>query len=145
MEGKDADLLLGLDMLKRYQMCIDLRGDALIVQGKKIPFLPENQLPKMIDEILENEPKIEGPEGTKIGATTGTVEQVENPSPSSKVPAHDASKPSLSKITIHPAGLKGNVHSNPSGQSSTTASRSQIQQPASGAFRTSPANHPRSR
>jgi hypothetical protein len=88
----------------------------------------------MMDEILENEPKIEGPEGTKIGATTGTVEQVENPSSSSNAPAHDASKPSSSKITIHPAGSKGNVHSNPSRQSSTTRSRPQIQQPASSAF-----------
>jgi hypothetical protein len=47
----------------------------------------------MMDEILENEPKIEGPEGTKIGATTGTVEQAEKLSSSSKAPTHDASKP----------------------------------------------------
>jgi DNA damage-inducible protein 1 len=118
MEGKDVDLLLGLDMLKRHQMCIDLKQDALIVQGEKIPFLPENQLPKMMEEILENEPKIEGPQGTRIGATTGTVEQVEPPAASPQLPSQGQSKPSSSRITIHPAGSKGNVHSTKSGQSS---------------------------
>lgn len=74
MEGKDVDLLLGLDMLKRHQMCIDLRENCLRVQDAKIEFLPEHQIPKMMEEVLENEPKVEGPEGATIGAETGTVE-----------------------------------------------------------------------
>jgi len=74
MEGKDVDLLLGLDMLKRHQMCIDLKEDCLIVHSDKIPFLAENEIPKMMDEILEKEPKVEGPDGMKIGAETGTVD-----------------------------------------------------------------------
>ena len=74
MEGKDVDLLLGLDMLKRHQMCIDLKDNCLRVQDAKIEFLPEHLLPKMMEEALENEPKVEGPGGTTIGAETGTVE-----------------------------------------------------------------------
>lgn len=74
MEGKDVDLLLGLDMLKRHQMCIDLKKNCLRVQNDEIPFLPENEIPKMMEDILENEPKVEGPGGSTIGTTTGTVE-----------------------------------------------------------------------
>lgn len=70
MEGKDVDLLLGLDMLKRHQMCIDLKENCLRVQDARIEFLPEHQLPKMMEE----EPKVEGPGGTTIGAETGTID-----------------------------------------------------------------------
>lgn len=74
MEGKDVDLLLGLDMLKRHQMCIDLQKNVLRVQSDEIRFLPENEIPRMMDEILGSEPKVEGPGGSTIGATTGTLE-----------------------------------------------------------------------
>jgi len=74
MEGKDVDLLLGLDMLKRHQMCIDLQKNVLRVQTDEIQFLPENEIPRMMDEILGSEPKVEGPGGSTIGATTGTLE-----------------------------------------------------------------------
>ena len=73
MEGKDVDLLLGLDMLKRHQMCIDLKNNCLRIESDEIPFLPESEIPKMMDEVLENEPKVEGPGGSTIGAKTGTV------------------------------------------------------------------------
>ena len=83
MEGKDVDLLLGLDMLRRHQMCIDLQKNCLRVQKDEIPFLPESEIPKMMEEILEHEPKVKGPDGTTIGATTGTVEPAAGPSASS--------------------------------------------------------------
>lgn len=73
MEGKDVDLLLGLDMLKRHQMCIDLKRNCLRVENDEIPFLPESEIPKMMEEILDSEPKVEGPNGSTIGTTTGTV------------------------------------------------------------------------
>lgn len=74
MEGKDVDLLLGLDMLKKHQMCIDLNQNCLRVQDDMIFFLPEHEIPKMIEEAMENEPKVPGPGGATIGAKTGTVE-----------------------------------------------------------------------
>ena len=74
MEGKDVELLLGLDMLKRHQMCVDLKKGCLRVHDDEIPFLPEHEIPKMMDEVLDKEPKVEGPGGSTIGATTGTIE-----------------------------------------------------------------------
>jgi DNA damage-inducible protein 1 len=136
MEGKDVDLLLGLDMLKRHQMCIDLRQSCLIVQNDKIPFLPENEIPKMFDEILENEPKIDGPEGTQIGARTGTVEQLDQPatatgSVQSPTNVGDTGK---RKINIHPSGSKNNVHTNPNATSSSSNPAGDPQPPPNSTF-----------
>ena len=72
-EGKEVDLLLGLDMLKRHQACIDLSKDKLIIQGMEIPFLGEADIPKDIEEAIESEPTVEGPGGTTIGGRTGAV------------------------------------------------------------------------
>lgn len=39
-------MLFGLDMLKRYQANIDLMKNALVINGREIPFLAEHELPK---------------------------------------------------------------------------------------------------
>lgn len=75
MEGKDVDLLLGLDMLKRYQGCIDLRKNKLVFEGNEVDFLPESEIPKWVEDAQEAEPTISGPNGTEIGAQSGTVRQ----------------------------------------------------------------------
>ncbi|KAL9077082.1 MAG: hypothetical protein Q9157_003478 [Trypethelium eluteriae] len=80
MEGKDVDLLLGLDMLKRYQACIDLQQGVLRFQGNEVPFLPESEIPKYIEEAELNEPTLAGPNGTEIGARSGAVRPVGGPS-----------------------------------------------------------------
>ncbi|KAJ1741980.1 DNA damage-inducible protein 1 [Coemansia sp. RSA 989] len=46
MEGAHIGLLFGLDMLKRHQMCIDLKRNVLAVGAEHIEFLPEHQIPK---------------------------------------------------------------------------------------------------
>lgn len=46
MQGKDVELLFGLDMLKRHQATIDLAKDALVIQGREIRFLSEHELPR---------------------------------------------------------------------------------------------------
>ena len=71
MEGKDVDLLLGLDMLKRYQASIDLKRNCLVIEGREIPFLGEADLPSRFQE--PSEPTVEGPAGTKIGGISGTI------------------------------------------------------------------------
>lgn len=73
MEGKDVDLLLGLDMLKKYQACIDLQKGVLRFEGNEVPFLPESEIPKYIEDAELNEPTVAGPNGTEIGARSGAV------------------------------------------------------------------------
>jgi DNA damage-inducible protein 1 len=74
MEGKDVDLLLGLDMLKRFQAVIDLRVNKLIFgDGNEVAFLGEADIPKYLEDSLQNEPTVAGPNGTEIGTQTGTV------------------------------------------------------------------------
>lgn len=88
MEGKDVDLLLGLDMLKRFQALIDLKRNKLVFgDGNEVTFLGEADIPKYMDE---SEPTISGPNGTEIGAQSGTVK----PAGSSAAAAADAASSS---------------------------------------------------
>jgi len=104
MEGKQVDLLLGLDMLKRHQACIDLAKDKLIIQGEEIPFLGEADIPKDAEEALEEEPRLPGPAGTTIGQRSGVVEPkppsgtgtpVANPTQPPRAPRGQPSAPSF--------------------------------------------------
>jgi DNA damage-inducible protein 1 len=79
MEGKDVDLLLGLDMLKRHQACIDLSKDKLIIQGVEVSFLGEADIPKNMEEERQDEPTVSGPGGTRIGGVSGVVSTTPQP------------------------------------------------------------------
>ena len=96
MEGKSVDLLLGLDMLKRHQACIDLAKDKLIIQGVEIPFLGEADIPKESEEAMVEEPTISGPGGTTIGARSGAVSAPGGPGGPGEAPT--AATPSSSQL-----------------------------------------------
>jgi len=66
MEGRDVDLLLGLDMLKAHQACIDLEKGVLRIQGREVKFLSEHELP---DKAREPIHPPTGPAGS--GSTSG--------------------------------------------------------------------------
>ncbi|KAL8829204.1 MAG: hypothetical protein Q9170_006273 [Blastenia crenularia] len=73
LEGKDVDLLLGLDMLKRHQACLDLRKGKLVIQNEEVSFLGEADIPKMMERIPDEE-AVPGPSGMKMSAISGTVQ-----------------------------------------------------------------------
>jgi DNA damage-inducible protein 1 len=92
MEGKSVDLLLGLDMLKRYQATIDLAKDKLCIQGEEVPFLGEAEIPKEEEAAVVQEPTLPGPDGTTIGQRSGAVVPTgqQQQQPASTAPAQAA-------------------------------------------------------
>lgn len=72
MEGKDVDLLLGLDMLKRYQANIDLKNNKLVLGDTEVTFLSESEIPK---NDFDGSEEVKGQDGAVIDASTGTVKQ----------------------------------------------------------------------
>lgn len=93
MEGKDVDLLLGLDMLKRHQACIDLRKGRLIIQDVEVSFLGEADIPKQHVQTLTNEETVPGPSGIKTSAVSGAVQ----------TPSGASANPTGSPANIAPA------------------------------------------
>lgn len=93
MEGKTVDLLLGLDMLKRYQATIDLANDKLIIQGTEVSFLGEADIPKESEEALAEEPTVQGPGGATIGQRSGVVSAPTEPAPAAASAPRPAAPP----------------------------------------------------
>jgi DNA damage-inducible protein 1 len=109
MEGKDVDLLFGLDMLKRYKAKIDLEKNALCFEGIEVPFLPESEIPRSWDDGEISEPTLQGPNNTEIGGRTGAVRPAGatasgNPAAASgPPPARPPTVPSSSSAAPNPA------------------------------------------
>lgn len=68
MQGRDVDLLFGLDMLKAHQACIDLERNVLRIQNREVRFLSEHELPDKARtfDTGEDEPAaVAGPSATR--------------------------------------------------------------------------------
>ena len=103
MEGKDVDLLFGLDMLRRHQASIDLLAGELRFPHTRVQFLPESEIPKKFEETMMDEPTVPAPGGMEVGANTGSV----RPAGSSAQAAshlHGGGEPSGSGSGKQPAG-----------------------------------------
>lgn len=98
MEGKDVDLLLGLDMLKRHQAKIDLERGVLVIGGSEVEFLGEADIPKGEWERELREPTVEGPGGARIGGRTGALVQ----GPIGSTPAAAFSPPPPQSASTNP-------------------------------------------
>lgn len=104
MEQKDVEILLGLDMLKRHQACIDLRKGKLVIQDLEVPFLGEAEIPKM-RETLSDEETVEGPAGMKISAISGAVE----PPPASQASLEQQSSQTNTPIESRPQATRQSI------------------------------------
>ncbi|KAF7302275.1 DNA damage-inducible v-SNARE binding protein [Mycena indigotica] len=70
MEGRDVDLLLGLDMLKAHQACIDLEKNVLRVRGREVRFLSEHELPEKAKELFSPD-EAQSSSGPSTGSVPG--------------------------------------------------------------------------
>ncbi|KAI0314798.1 hypothetical protein OF83DRAFT_410648 [Amylostereum chailletii] len=73
-QGRDVDLLLGLDMLKAHQACIDLEKGVLRIQGREVKFLSEHELPdkaRMMDAGVDDSDPQAGPSASGSLPHTG--------------------------------------------------------------------------
>jgi DNA damage-inducible protein 1 len=110
MEGKQVDLLLGLDILKGHQATIDLAKNKLIIQGEEVDFLGEADVPKETEEAVNQEPTVQGPGGTTIGARSGAVTAPSGAAAGSAAPAMNpvqAPAPAGPVLTPRPAAPTG--------------------------------------
>lgn len=57
VQGRNVDLLFGLDMLKTHQAVIDLQKNVLRIQGREVKFLAEHELPDQAR--LDENPEID--------------------------------------------------------------------------------------
>jgi len=84
LENQKIDLILGLDMLKRHQVIIDLGEGALKIGNESVPFLAEHEIPKRAvnKEELKNQLKGKSAEVSKPEAS-GSNANLNNSSSSS--------------------------------------------------------------
>ena len=97
MQGRDVDLLFGLDMLKAHQACIDLEKNVLRIQGREVSFLPEHELPeKARVQELSEVPDVPSTGATPVqesrGGFTGSGQRLGSSNVASSSQSHGPSR-----------------------------------------------------
>lgn len=72
-----VQMLLGLDMLRRFSATIDLKRNRLVIDDVETEFLPENECPNEIGPSVDSGDKL----GSNIFAPDDTPKRVSGPSP----------------------------------------------------------------
>lgn len=95
MQGRDVDLLFGLDMLKAHQACIDLEKNVLRIQGREVSFLPEHELPEKarIQELSEVPAAGASPVQESRGGFSGSGQRLGSSNVASSSQSHGPSGP----------------------------------------------------
>ena len=106
LEGRDVDLLFGLDMLKRHQACIDLEKNCLRIQGREIPFLAEHELPSKARGMEELAGELEA--ASVVPGAKGIA-----PTRPHAVPSSSTSSFPGSGHTLAPSGTSATQQPNP--------------------------------
>jgi len=112
MEGREVDLLFGLDMLKAHQACIDLERNVLRIQGREVKFLAEHELPDKA-RIFET-----GEEGVAGSSATGDAGQRVSASSASAARSQSATPNAAAASPVRPFEGRGETL----GQSSSPGS-----------------------
>ena len=103
MQGRDVDLLFGLDMLKAHQACIDLEKNVLRIQGREVSFLPEHELPEKarIQELSEAPATDASPTQEPSGNFPGSGHRLGSSNAADSSQSHGPSRP-LSNSSQYP-------------------------------------------
>jgi DNA damage-inducible protein 1 len=103
-QGRDVELLLGLDMLKGHRACIDLEKNVLRIQGREVSFLSEHELPERAKDPTELADMLEG----SVAPGPGTSSSSSNPGPSNSRNSTSVSFPGGGRsLGSPPANLAG--------------------------------------
>lgn len=86
-QGRDVELLLGLDMLKGHRACIDLEKNVLRIQGREVSFLSEHELPERARDSKELADLLEGSAGpTSSSLSSNLGPPISNQGPGNPTP-----------------------------------------------------------
>ena len=102
VENVNTDILLGLDQLKKHQMCIDLRRSVLSVAGEDIPFLSESEIPVSDDHSPATSPvgaRVPAPAAVPVRAPMSPLRTSTTASSSAPTPARAPAAASSSSST----------------------------------------------
>ena len=100
--SNSVDFLLGLDMLKRHQCCIDLGKNMLILPpDNAVPFLSEHDLPESARLTSTEDTDVKGEKSSGSGSGTGEKRKIgeisatapTHPSPSLPAPTASSARP----------------------------------------------------